>query len=246
MVLAALALSILIGLALGMLGGGGSILGVPILRYVAGFTAAQAITGSLFVVAVTSGVGAVAHARAGRVRWRTGLVFGSAGMLGAFAGGNLSAQVPGEVLMTLFAVVMLATAIAMLRGRRAGAATARELPVAKALAVGVGFGVLTGVLGAGGGFLVVPALVLLGGLAMDAAVGTSLLVIVLNSLAGLVGHLHHVALDWELTLGVTAVAVGGALIGGRLAGRVRPELLRRLFGGFLIVIATAMLIAQLA
>src|SRR5690606_4476507 len=114
-----------------LLGGGGSILTVPILAYVAGMDAKEAIAASLFVVGVTSAVSVVAHARNGRVRWRTGLIFGAAGMAGAFGGGLLGGYIPGTILMIAFALMMLATAAAMIRGRRgqAGAPTVQELPV---------------------------------------------------------------------------------------------------------------------
>jgi len=246
MILLVLAFSVLVGLALGLLGGGGSILTVPILTYVAGFATKQAIAASLFVVGATSAVGAISHARAGRVRWRTGLVFGVAGMAGAYLGGRLAKFIPGHVLMILFGLMMAATAIAMLRPRRAGARppVLRELPVGMILIEGVIVGVVTGLVGAGGGFLVVPALVLLGGLPMDAAVGTSLVVISMKSFAGLAGHLGHVSIDWRTTLAVTATAVVGAVIGGRLAGQVKPEALRRGFGLFIVVMATVIVAGQ--
>jgi uncharacterized membrane protein YfcA len=234
-----------VGIALGLLGGGGSILTVPILDYVAGFSAKQAIAASLFVVGVTSAVGAVTHARAGRVRWRTGLVFGTAAMAGAYLGGRLAAHVSGTALMTMFAVMMAATAVAMLRPARAvPRAVRRDLPTGLVLVEGVVVGAVTGMVGAGGGFLVVPALVLLGGLPMNAAVGTSLVVIALKSFAGLAGHLGHVTIDWPTTLAVTAAAVAGVLAGGRLAGRVPPAALRRAFGIIIIVMAAVVLTAQ--
>ncbi len=247
MIVVALVLSVLIGVALGLLGGGGSILTLPILTYVAGVETKAAIASSLFVVAVTSATGVIAHARAGRVRWRTGLVFGAAGMAGAFAGGRLAAYLPGQVLMLAFAGMMLATAIAMLRGRRtpATAAVVRELPVAKVIVEGVVVGVVTGIVGAGGGFLVVPALVLLGGLRMEHAVGTSLLVIAMKSFAGLAGHLGHVEIDWPLTLAVTAAAVVGSFAGGALAGRVPPTSLRKGFGIFVLLMAALVLLQEL-
>src|SRR5690606_14983031 len=172
-----LLLSVLVGVSLGLLGGGGSILTVPILAYVAGMEAKEAIAASLFVVGVTSAVSVVSHARHGRVRWRTGLVFGAAGMAGAFAGGILGGYVPGQVLMIAFALMMLATAVAMIRGRRQEdrEPTTGELPVGKVIVAGLVVGLVAGVVGAGGGCLVVPALALLGGLPMPVAAATSLL-----------------------------------------------------------------------
>jgi len=241
-----LVLSIAIGLSLGLLGGGGSILTVPILAYVAGLDAKEAIAASLFVVGVTSAVGVVSHARAGRVRWRTGLVFGGAAMAGAFGGGLLGGFVPGQILMVAFALMMLATAAAMIRGRR-GSTEPRDgdLPVLTVLAEGLVVGLVTGIVGAGGGFLVVPALVLLGGLPMSAAVATSLLVIAMKSFAGLAGYLTTVQLDWPLVLAVTGAAVLGSFAGARLAGIIPEATLRRGFGYFVVVMGLFVLVQEL-
>lgn len=243
----ALLLSVLIGLSLGLLGGGGSILTVPILTYVAGLDPKEAITTSLFVVGVTSLVSVVTHARKKRVKWRTGLLFGVAGMVGAFVGGLAGNLIPGTVLMIAFAIMMLATSAAMIRGRRErpGAAARGELPMAKTLATGMAVGLLTGLVGAGGGFLIVPALVLLGGLPMTAAVGTSLLVITMNSLAGFTGHLTSLDLDWALTGGVSAAAIIGSLLGARLAGRIPETALRRGFGIFVLLMGIFVLVQEL-
>lgn len=247
MVAVALVLSILIGLSLGLLGGGGSILTVPILSYVAGMSTKAAIASSLFVVAVTSGFATTSHARAGRVQWRTGLLFGGAGMVGAYGGGFLAAYIPSRVLMIVFGLMMAATAIAMLRKPKSVvlSATRPAVPLLKILVDGVVVGVVTGLVGAGGGFLVVPALVLLGGLSMQTAIGTSLLVIAMKSFAGLAGHLQHVDIDWTLTLAVTGAAVAGSLIGGRLVDRIPPETLRRAFGLFIVVIAVFVIAKEL-
>lgn len=242
-----LPLSILIGISLGMLGGGGSILTVPILTYVADMSPKAAIASSLFVVAVTSATGAISHARAGRVRWRTGIVFGAAGMAGAFAGGRLAGYIPGRVLMIVFGLMMAATAVAMIRRPRTlEARIVGDLPVGKVVVEGIIVGIVTGIVGAGGGFLVVPALVLLGGLGMEVAVGTSLIVISMKSFAGLAGHLSHVDLDWPVTLAVTTAAVIGSLLGGRLVGRIPPTALRLGFGIFIIAMATLVLFKELS
>jgi uncharacterized membrane protein YfcA len=206
----------------------------------------SAIAASLFVVGVTSAFGAITHARAGRIQWRTGLLFGAAGMVGGFAGGRLAAYVPGGVLMVLFAGMMVATAVAMLRGRSRATPRFRPvMPVGKVLAEGAFVGVVTGLVGAGGGFLVVPALVLLGGLPMEIAIGTSLVVIAMKSFAALAGHLGHAEVDWTVTLAVTAAAIAGSAIGGRLAGRIPPEALRRGFGIFVLAMAAFVLGKQL-
>ncbi|MGY1704782.1 sulfite exporter TauE/SafE family protein [Geodermatophilus sp. SYSU D00697] len=239
-------LAVVVGLTLGLLGGGGSILMVPLLVYVAGMDAKEAIAASLVVVGVTAAISVVGHARAGRVRWRTGLLFGLAGMAGAFTGGPLGGHLPGQLLMATFAVVMVATAVAMLRGRRDvdPARAHTELPVLHVLLDGLAVGLVTGLVGAGGGFLVVPALALLGGLPMGVAVGTSLLVIAMKSLAGLAGYLTTVPIDWALTGAVTAAAVVGSLFGARLVDRIPAEALRRGFGWFVLAMGSVVLVQQ--
>lgn len=247
MIVLTLAAAVLVGVTLGLFGGGGSILTVPVLVYLAGVPARQAIAMSLFVVAVTSAVSAVGHARAGRIRWRTGLLFGAAGMAGAYGGGLIGPHLPEALLMSAFAAMMLATAAAMIRDRRVPTAepVPGDLPVLRVIAEGAGVGLVTGLVGAGGGFLVVPALVLLGGLPMGVAVGTSLVVIALKSLAGLAGYLHATPVDWSLALPVTAAAVAGGLIGGALAGRLDADRLRKAFGWFVLAMGAFVLIRQL-
>jgi uncharacterized membrane protein YfcA len=242
MLIVALALAVLIGLSLGLLGGGGSILTVPILRYVLGMEAHAAIGLSLLVVGLTSLAALVPHARAGRVRFRTGIVFGLAGMAGAYGAGRFAHYIPAPVLLSLFALMMFATAIAMLRkkprGQPSGDATAKEappeLPIAKVLLEGVVVGAVTGLVGAGGGFLVVPALVLLGNLPMELAVGTSLVVIAMKSLAGFAGYAGSTPIDLEVGLAMSAAAVVGSIAGGMLVTRVKPSALRTGFGWFVV------------
>lgn len=242
MIAAIIAGSLLIGISLGVLGGGGSILTVPILVYLAGMETKEAIATSLFVVGVTSAAGVVSHARAGRVRWRTGLLFGLAGMTGAYAGGRVAEFIPGTVLLIAFALMMIATAAAMIRGRRGKPKQVHhELPVVHVLLDGIAVGLVTGLVGAGGGFLVVPALALLGGLPMAVAVGTSLLVISMKSFAGLAGYLASVHVDWGLAAIVTAAAVVGSLVGGLVAGRIPQDALRKSFGWFVAVMGVFVL-----
>ncbi|WP_101255925.1 sulfite exporter TauE/SafE family protein [Streptomyces barkulensis] len=241
-----LILALLVGVSLGLLGGGGSILTVPLLVYVAGMDAKEAIATSLFVVGVTSAVGMINHARGGRVRWRTGVLFGAAGMVGAYVGGLIGGNIPDVVLLIAFAVMMIVTAAAMLRGRRdvdPGKAH-KQLPVGRVLLDGAAVGLATGLVGAGGGFLVVPALALLGGLPMPVAVGTSLLVIAMKSAAGFAGYLSTVQIDWTLTLAVTGSAIVGSLAGARLAGRVPAAVLSRLFAWFVLAMGTFVLVQQ--
>jgi uncharacterized membrane protein YfcA/uncharacterized membrane protein YedE/YeeE len=253
----ALPLSLVIGLTLGLLGGGGSILTVPILVYVLHVAPKDAIAMSLLVVGVTSVAATIAHARAGRVLWRTGVMFGAAGMAGAFVGGAAARFVPAALLLGGFAAMMLATAVAMLRGRRVGATaedtavdeptakSVRELGLVRVLGLGAIVGLATGLVGAGGGFVIVPALVLVARVPMKVAVGTSLLVIAMNSFAGFAGHLSHAHLDWGLTGLVAAVAVVGSLVGSRLAARVPQAALRRGFAWFVLAMATVMIASQL-
>lgn len=238
-------LATLIGVSLGLLGGGGSILAVPLLVYVADLPVMEAIATSLLVVGVTSVVGILSHARARRIRWRTGLLFGLAGMAGAYVGGRLAEHLPAGLLLTAFAVVMLATSVAMIRGPRATGerTTPRERPPLRTSLDGVLVGLVTGLLGTGGGFLVVPALALRGGLPMPVAVGTSLVVIAMNSVAGLAGHLAAVRVDWGLAAAVTTAAILGSAVSARFAGRIPAETLRRLFG-WLVAAMGILVIAQ--
>lgn len=234
-----------VGISLGLLGGGGSILAVPLLVYVAGLPAKQAIATSLLVVGATAAVGLVPHARAGRVRWRTGLIFGLAGMAGAYAGGRVAGHIPDGVLLTGFAVMMLATATAMIRSRRSEPPAGRQPSLPRTVVVGAVIGVIAGLIGAGGGFLIVPALTLLGGLTMPEAIGTSLLAIAMQSAAGLAGHLSTVHIPWPLATAVTAAAIAGSLLGGRLAGRIPAPVLRRAFGWFVVAMGLLVLAQQL-
>jgi uncharacterized membrane protein YfcA len=228
-----------------MLGGGGSILTTPILVYVLGLPADEAIATSLVVVGMTSAGATVGHARRGDVEWRTGLAFGGAGMVGAYLGGRLGDLVPANVLLGLFGGFMLVTAAAMFRGRREPPPDAPRRPQWRFATDGVLVGVLTGLLGAGGGFVVVPALALLGGLPMRRAVATSLLVITLNTVAGLLGQLSHVAVDWPVagSLGLTALA--GSVVGTRLGARVPQEQLRRGFAALVLVMGAFVVVKEL-
>lgn len=238
------ALAALIGLSLGLLGGGGSILTVPVLVYALGFAAKPAIAMSLPVVGVTSLISAAMHWRLGNVRVPTALTFGGFAMVGAFAGAKLAVFLSGAVQLVLLAVVMLLAAGSMLRrttvphGEGDAAAPMRlTLLVPIALAVGV----LTGLVGIGGGFLVVPALVLLARVPMRQAVGTSLLVIAMNSASGFAGYLGTVDIDWGFLAGFTAFAVSGALVGTAMVARVPQATLKRSFAVLLLVMGVFVL-----
>jgi uncharacterized membrane protein YfcA len=239
-------LSALIGVSLGFFGGGGSILTVPLLVYVFGLGPKEAIASSLLVVGIASVSGAVQHWRAGTVRWREGLFFGVAGMAGAYAGGRASVAIDGGLLLMLFASMMLLTAAAMWRGRGAGPSQddPDQRSPAKLVFQGLAVGAFTGLVGAGGGFLIVPALVLWAGLPMTAAVGTSLLIIVLKSFTGFLGHASHVQVDPTLVTAVAASAVAGSFLGSWLATRVEPSSLRRAFAVFVMGMACLILVRE--
>ncbi|MEP7765432.1 sulfite exporter TauE/SafE family protein [Sanguibacter sp. 25GB23B1] len=246
-VVVALLLAVLVGISLGLLGGGGSILTVPILTYVLGMDPQEAIAASLFIVGTTSAVSVISHGRAGRVRWRMGLVFGTAGMAGAFTGGLVGGYIPGTVLMLLFAVMMVATATAMIRNGKGSSEPEAppSRPLARIVLDGFAVGVATGLVGAGGGFLVVPALTLLGGLPVAVAIGTSLLVIAMKSYAGLAGYLFTVQIQWPIVLAFTAIAIAGSFVGTMLAGRIPEKALRKGFGIFVLVMGVVVLSQEL-
>lgn len=243
----ALLLAALVGVSLGLLGGGGSILTVPILTYVLGMEPREAIASSLFIVGTTSAVSVISHARAGRVRWRTGLIFGASGMAGAFAGGLLGGFIPGTILMLLFAVMMVTTATAMIRGRRRSVdgEAPRTHRLARIILDGFLVGLATGLVGAGGGFLIVPALTLLGGLPVAVAIGTSLLVIAMKSYAGLAGYLFTVQLNWPVVLAFTATAIAGSFVGTALAGKLPEKTLRIGFGLFVLIMGAVVLVQEI-
>lgn len=234
----------LIGLSLGLMGGGGSILTVPVLVYVLGYAAKPAIAMSLPIVGATSLVGAMSHWRSRNIDWRTGALFGLVAMAGAFLGARFAVRLSGAVQLTALSVVMLVAAVAMLRSSRAKAPVVAESsppPRVRLALVGLGVGVLTGVVGIGGGFLIVPALVVLGRVPMKQAVGTSLLVIAMNSAAGFAGYAGSVDVPWGFLLAFTAVAIGGILVGTSLIRFVSAATLKRGFAVFLLAVAAVML-----
>lgn len=241
--------ALLIGLLLGLLGGGGSIVAVPVLVHIAGLGSKEAIAMSLLVVGATSAVGVVRHAMNGNVNWRVGAIFAPFAMLGAFVGGSAAAYIPGAVLLAMFAVMMVATSVAMLRGDKNkncdDAPAAHRITHWKVALEGLAIGGFTGLVGAGGGFLVVPALMLLGGLSMRAAVGTSLLVIAAKSFTGFAGYAQHVDLDYALAGTLVAFAVVGTLAGAAASARVPADKLRAAFAYFVLVVGVAMLMQPL-
>ncbi|MFC6599505.1 sulfite exporter TauE/SafE family protein [Kitasatospora paranensis] len=269
----ALVAGAVVGLALGGLGGGGSMLAVPALIYLLGFSAGQATTAALLIVAATSLSALLTHARAGRVRWRTGLLFAAAGLPAAAAAGALSSAIPGAVLTAAFAVLAAFAARRMLAGSRpargvrpapepsadgpdhatpapatpaVAPAGAGRAGAGRAAATGAGLGTVTGLLGVGGGFLAVPALVAVLAVPMAEAVGTSLLVISANALAALVPRIGGAGtLDWAVVAPFTAAAVLGAWDGKRLADRLSGPALQRIFAVALLAVAALMLVDAL-
>jgi uncharacterized membrane protein YfcA len=240
-----LLLALAVGVSLGFFGGGGSILTVPLLAYVFGLPPKQAIASSLLVVASASAFAAVQHGRAGNLRPRVALFFGGAGMAGAYLGARVAAFVAGEVLLLLFAFMMGFTALAMWRGRAPRApGSERDLSPGRLALQGLAVGSFTGLVGAGGGFLIVPALALWAGLPMPSAVGTSLLVIVLNSLAGFAGYAAHVRVDPILVAAVAAAAIAGSVAGSRLTRLAKPSSLRRAFAGFVLAMSAVILVRE--
>lgn len=244
--IAGLGLSVLVGVALGLLGGGGSILTLPILVYVLKMDAHAAIATSLLVVGTTSAAALIPHARAGRVRWSTGATFGATSMVGAYAAGRVAHLIPGIVLLLAFGAMMLVTAVAMMRPQKTvdpsldGGAPAKNALLWIVLE-GLAVGAVTGLVGAGGGFLVVPALVLLGRLPMSEAVGTSLLVITMKSFAAFAGHASGAAIDLPIAGAITLAAIVGSVGGAAIAGRMPAATLRKAFAWFVLAMAVFLL-----
>ncbi|MGD3112221.1 sulfite exporter TauE/SafE family protein [Streptomyces sp. YGL11-2] len=231
-----------VGLALGALGGGGSVLAVPALIYLLGFTPAAATTASLIIVTATSATALYAHARAGHVRWKAGAAFAAAGILPAALAGAAAARLPQAALTIAFAAIAALAAVKMLRPADPAGATGGVVRPGRAAGTGAGLGALTGLLGVGGGFLTVPALVTVLAFEMQAAVGTSLLVITTNSLASLATRAGAAAsLDWAVIGPFIGTAILGAWDGKRLAAKVSGTHLQRLFAVVLLAVAAFML-----
>jgi uncharacterized membrane protein YfcA len=244
----ALALAALIGLSLGLLGSGGSIVTLPVLVYVARIPAHQAVGMSLVIVGATSAVGSLLNMRRGAFDSRAAAFFALSGTAGAYLGAKFTHLVSAPMLLLLFGALMLVVGTQMLRNHEAKGVSAECRPL-RCLVLGVPVGVLTGFLGVGGGFLILPALVLFAGLGMRPAIGTSLAVIALNCLGGLIGQLRYVAFDWPLTLAFLLAAVAGMLAGTALAGKLSAAVLRRgfawcvlLLGGILVARNLAILV----
>ncbi|MEX2254833.1 MAG: sulfite exporter TauE/SafE family protein [Acidimicrobiia bacterium] len=257
-------LGFLIGVSLGALGGGGSILAVPVLVYAAGQSPKAATATSLLLVGTAALVGMGAHSRAGRVHFRTGVVFGLAGIGGSLAGTALNERLDPDVLLLGFSMLILVAAWRMLTGcptctqvgeqlaieGTGGPTTDTRVAVARRvgsrltvrtalmiLAAGTVVGFLTGLFGVGGGFVIVPALTLLLGMSMPDAIGTSLLVIAINSAVGLLARIGSSTIDWSVAAPFTIAAILGVLTGKRIADRLDAKRSLRWFATLLVVIA---------
>lgn len=238
--------ALVVGVSLGLLGAGGSVLAVPVLVYVAGQSMAVAIPTALVVVAVSSIGALIPRLRGGQVRWSVAAVFAVSGVPAALAGALLGRGLPDALLLPAFAVIMVVVAIRMLRGPKAGGGACRTesgrinrrrcLP--RTLAAGAGVGLMTGVLGVGGGFAVVPALGLLLGLSATEAAGTALVIIGINSMAAFAGH-TGAHLDYALVSAFAGTALLASLVAGRLAARLSAEQMRHWFAWTVLILAPA-------
>ncbi len=240
----------MVGVSLGLLGGGGSILSVFVLSVAFHMPPKAAIAQSLLVTGVTSSAAFIARRRGRLVSTRTAVAFGGAGVLGAFAGGRLASLVPEGILLTAFGVVMLLTGLAMLRREPARhertAEPAQDGRVVRVVPLALSIGLVTGMLGAGGGILIVPALVLHARLPMNDALSTSLLVVALQSFAGFLGQLGSGSVDWNVVLPFTLLAALGGVAGARLAKHASQDILRRGFGSLILLVAIFVIGRQLA
>lgn len=248
---AAVALGLVIGVLLGLLGGGGSILALPALVYGVGLPLSAAIPTSLLVVAISAATALLPRLRHDHVQWRIAGVFGAAGAAAAFEGAAVNRLLDPRVVLVGFAVLMAAAGVQMLRERpQVGGDCA--LPdggvhwrgcLPKAIGSGLVVGFLTGLFGVGGGFLIIPALLLFLGLPMTVAVGTSLVIIVINSAAGFAAHLGSADLDYRVAAAFTLAAVAGSLPAAKVATRLHADRLRRLFA-YLVFVVAAFVVVQ--
>ncbi len=245
MTILAAVLAVVVGISLGLLGAGGSVLTVPIFVYVLGVEAKPAIAMSLGVVGATAIVAALTHLRGRNVSFRVAAIFGPAAMIGAYFGARLALYISGRAQLIGFGMVLLVSAALMIRNARRGAVESPTAGVPRVDAraallltlQGLGVGVLTAIIGVGGGFVIVPALVLIAGLPMRVAVGTSLVIISLNALSGFAGYLGNVEIDWPLVGTFTALAAAGTVAGSFWSRRVPQAKLKQMFAYLLIAVA---------
>ena len=245
MLILTITLSLCIGLLLGLLGGGGSILTVPMLVYALGIETKTAIVTSFVVIGSSSLIALLPHARAKAVCWKSGFWFGISGTLAAFTGGRLATQFPNELLLMMFGIVSLLTGLLMFKksgipnesGNTNNSLCPLNIPFFKLVIIGGLVGLITGMVGVGGGFLIVPALSMLVGLPIQGAIGTSLLIIFLNATAGLMGYSHHISLDWQLAGLVGASTISGSMLGAFINPYIQPEQLKKGFALLVIFVA---------
>lgn len=250
----AIGLGLVIGVLVGLLGGGGSVLAVPALVFVAGQGLRQAVATSLLVVGITAAVALLPRLGKGQVAWRIAVLFGAAGAATAFAGAAVNRLLPEDVILALFAALMIGAGIRLLSEKpgtgaacsNAGGGVNWRRCLPRTLAGGVVVGFLTGLLGVGGGFLIIPVLVIVLGLPMETAIGTSLVVVAANSAAGFAAHAGDTTLDVPVTIAFTAAAVAAALGAGRLATRLDTDRLRRWFAYLVLVVAAGILAQVIA
>lgn len=242
--IAALAFGLLVGGLLGLVGGGGSILAVPALVYGVGMPLAGAIPSSLVVVGASSVVAAVPRLRRD-IDWTLAGIIGATGAAMAFAGTAVNRTLDQQVLLLVFALIMVLAGIRMLMPMRAGSGNDRTADgsirwrryLPKAVGTGIVVGFLTGLLGVGGGFLIVPALSLVLGVSMTTAVGTSLVIVVVNSLGGFISHLGNLDVDWALTAGFAGTAMAASYIAGRIGRSLPEKVLKRGFAVLVFAVA---------
>ena len=236
-------LALLVGFVLGLLGGGGSVLTVPILIYALHLEVKPAIATSLCVVGLVSFIGFLSHVKQRTVETRVALIFGPFAVAAAYISARLAKHIPGEVQLILFALVGLAGSVLMFRGTFGKTKSADAVDyhldlnpstLIRLAVQGIAVGALTGVVGVGGGFLIVPALVIVEKLPMRLAVGTSLLVITMNALSGFAGYTGTVPIDWTLVVWFSGIAAAGSIIGTLISKRVPQRNLRQIFGVLLI------------
>jgi uncharacterized membrane protein YfcA len=253
--------SLFIGISLGMIGGGGSILTVPVLVYLFGVDPVTATAYSLFIVGVTSLIGAIPKYRNGLIQMRTAIVFGIPSIISVYLTRRfLVPSIPQHILsiggfeltkplmlMLLFSVLMVFASYSMIKGngKDETPSTGQIFNYPMIMLEGLVVGVLTGMVGAGGGFLIIPALVILTKLDMKKAIGTSLLIIAAKSLIGFMGDLSHIQIKWSLLLDITVLAIIGILIGSRWSKKMDASLLKKIFGWFVLILGIYIIIKEL-
>jgi len=255
-------LAALVGISLGLIGSGGSILMVPILVYIFAYNPVLATSYSLFIVGATSLVGAFNNYRKGLVSIKTALLFGLSSVTTVFITRKLiMPRIPDTVFsignfqvkhdlatMVLFAILMMLASFAMIKGSKENTnadTNTSSADTVKLLLFGILVGLTTGFLGAGGGFLIIPALVLILKTPMKKAVGTFLLIIALNSLIGFTGDLSHIDINWKFLISISLIAVAGIFIGGALAKKISGPKLKKGFGWFVLIMGVYIIVKEL-